>query len=51
MALLAILHVFGFGIVWLALKVFNRRALPPDPPGWSESTGYTPEEPDCNHPS
>jgi len=32
-ALLAILHVFGFGIVWLALKVFNRRRPSPGPAG------------------
>jgi len=50
-ALLAMLHLFSFGVMWLLLRVFNRRALQPEPPGWLEATGYNPEEPECNHPS
>jgi hypothetical protein len=49
--LLAVMYVIGFGVLWLSMKVFNRRSLLPDPPGWSEVTGATPEEPECNHPS
>ena len=49
--LLAVMYVIGFGVLWLSMKVFNRRSLLPDPPGWSEVTRATPEEPECNHPS
>jgi len=51
LTLLAVMYVVGFGLLWLTMKVFHRRVLLPDPPGWSEVTGSTPEEPQCNHPS